>query len=109
MPNNPEDTLVSFREMLEQNNPPDGHWMVKPTHNGFVFLDSKRWLEGLGFSGIAMEIKHKMSSRAPTQEELVPLFQKFLDWLALNLPQTKVWKIEFVGCPPVPCDREVFV
>lgn len=106
MAQNPEETLVTFREMLEKNNPPDAHWMVKPAHNGYLFLDSSRWLEGLGFGGVAMEIKHKMTSRVPTMEERVALFQKFLDWLALNLPQTKTWKIKFVDCPPIPCDRE---
>jgi hypothetical protein len=112
---NPEAALVSFREKLETMPKPvmgadkrPIHWMIRQTSKGFLFLDSARLLMGFGYSGINMEVRHKMEGRTIELEEMGPLFQKFLDWLGLNLPDSKDWAVEFkLGCPAIPCDREV--
>jgi len=112
---NPEDAMVAFREQLEKMPKPvmgfdkrPIHWLVRKTAKGLLFLDSARLLTGVGYSGINMEVHHKMEGRVIEPDEMSPLFQKFLDWLALNLPESKEWAIEFkLGCPAIPCDREI--
>ena len=115
MPVNPEETLLAFRERLEAATEPilgaDGipiHWLVKQVTQGYLILDSAGILIEFGFGGVRAEIKHKMSGRTLKQEEAGPLFQKFLDWLAVNIPQTKEWPLEFRdGCPILETDRKV--
>lgn len=102
---NPEQALISIREKLERE-PMDLHWLVKKVQDGYLFTDSGNLLISLGYGGINAKIKHKMEARELTAEETATLFQKFLDWLALNVPQSKTWGIQFMdGCEPVPCDR----
>jgi hypothetical protein len=112
---NPEIALVSFREKVEATDGPilgpdkrPIHWMVKKTSTGFLFLDSALWLQSFGYGGVNIDIRHKMKDRVITDDEMVDLFQRVLDWLTLNIPKSKDWAVEFRdGCPLIPCNREV--
>ncbi len=106
----PEEALISLREKFEKDGVAPGcHWRVREVDSGYLFIDNMGYFHNLGFGGVRMEAKHKMEDRYLTPAEVEPLFQKFLDWLALNLPDTKAWAIEWRdNCPPVKCDRESF-
>lgn len=112
-PIHPEEALVKMREYFASlpELPPsvDGspiHWMVKDESYGLLLLDSGYLMCKFGFSGIQLRV-HSNESSIFTPAELAPHFQRFLDWLALNIPQTKTWAVEFKqGCPLIPCDRE---
>jgi hypothetical protein len=112
--------LVKLREVLETSSNPwvgfDGktvHWLVKRSNEGLQFVDSAGLLQHVGYSAINMMVRReslqgKDMGEVNLNEYTALLFQRFLDWLALNLPQSKTWGVEFVqGCPPIACDREV--
>jgi hypothetical protein len=110
----PETALLKLRAILESDDVPrdgiDGrplHWLVKESlGGGLQFIDSGYMLVKMGYSAINMAISFPDGDRIMTPEELSPLFQRFLDWLGLNLPPTKGWGVEFkLGCPIIPCDR----
>ena len=112
---NPVNALLLFRERLDlfkgEIIGPDQkpiHWLVKQAHNGLLLTDSALWLQGLGFGGINMEVKHKMEDRSITNQEMGEMLIKLLDWLAMNLPRSRDWGVEFRdGCPVLECGREV--
>jgi hypothetical protein len=112
----PETALLKLRAILDSDDAPqsgiDGrplHWLVKESMGGGLqFIDSGYLLMKMGYSAINMAISFPGGDRIMTSDELSPLFQRFLDWLALNMPNTKGWGVEFkMGCPIVPCDRDV--
>ena len=116
----PEQALVKLREVLETSPNPwigfDGkgiHWLVKQSNEGLQFVDSAGLLQHVGYSAINMMVRReslqgKDMGKSMPKDYTSLLFQRFLDWLALNLPQSKTWGVEFVqGCPPIDCDREV--
>ena len=112
----PETALLKLRAILDSDDAPvngvDGrplHWLVKESlGGGLQFIDSGYLLQKMGYSAINMAISFQGGDRILTPEELSPLFQRFIDWLALNLPRTKNWGTEFkMGCPIVPSDRAV--
>lgn len=116
----PEAALLKLRDSLSPDAPLlvgiDGlpvHWLVKEYQDGYQFTDSSNLLKSVGYSAINMQIRRTRSDGGVAEgsipaEHLPILFQKFLDWLALNLPQSKTWSVEFMyGCPPIACDREI--
>ena len=114
-PLNPETALVKIRNYLEslegtQILGKDGHpihWMVKDENYGLLLLDSAFMMTNFGFSGIQMHLGSTQKT-AWLPEEIAPHFQRFLDWLALNVPPSKGWAVEYkMGCPIIPCDREI--
>jgi len=113
-PIHPEKALVQFREYLEKMEGveilgKDGlpiHWMVKDESYGLLVLDSGYLMTQFGFSGIQMRLGGSQTEWTP--EEIAPHFQRFLDWLGLNLPQSKTWAVEYKkGCPLIPVDRPI--
>ena len=111
----PETALLKLRAILESDDAPQVglddrplHWLVKESIGGLQFIDSGYMIMKMGYSAINMAISFPEGDRILTPEEMSPLFQRFLDWLALNLPGTKTWGIEYkMGCPFIPCDREI--
>ena len=89
------------------------HWLVKEYSEGYQFVDSSNLLQSVGFSAINMQIRRTLKDGGAAEGAIPPqhlavLFQRFLDWLALNLPQSKTWGVEFLyGCPAIECDREI--
>jgi hypothetical protein len=123
-PLSPEAALLKLRDSLKKSETtglppgPDGlpvHWLVKEFSEGLQFADSAGLLKSVGYSAINMLVRRSRTDGAEPDgaipvEHLSILFQRFLDWLALNLPQSKTWGVEFLyGCPSIPCDREFVV
>ena len=119
-PLSPEQALVRLRDTLENFSGPlcgsDGkpiRWRVKAYQEGLQFCDSGLLLKEVGYSAINMMVRKttlegKLDLNPVPAEHMPILFQRFLDWLALNLPQSREWEVEFVeGCPPIACDRKV--
>jgi len=117
-PLNPEATLLKLRDKLGPDGPirlgHDGlpvHWRVKEYADGYQFCDSSDLLKSVGYSAINMQIRRTRTDGLTAEGDIPPehltiLFRRFLDWLALNLPQSKDWGVEFTqGCPPISCDR----
>lgn len=108
----PEYALMKFKQCVEDDLGllgRDGkpiHWMVKDTETGLLFCDSAYLLATCSFSGIQVKVSSNQIMMTPEQME--PILEKFLDWMAANIPQTKEWAVEFKqGCPIIPTNREV--
>ena len=112
IPVDPEKALVEFREAMAKDaniTGPDGlpvHWLVKDTEYGLLICDSAYLLAKYNFSGIQVRVQSEQLMLQP--EDMAPILEKFLGWMALNIPQTETWGVEFrQGCPIIPTGREV--
>ena len=108
----PENAFVSMREFIQQNPNLMGrdgkpvHWMVMDVSEGLLVCDSAYILAKNNCSGIKFRIASNSIMLNP--EQMVPVFEKILDWLGLNIPESKTWSVEFKnGCPIIPVNREI--
>ncbi len=112
MPVDPEKALVEFREAMAKNpdvTGPDGlpiHWLVKDIETGLLLCDSAYMLAKYNFSGIQIKVQSEQLMLQP--DDMAPILEKALGWLALNVPESASWGVEFrQGCPIIPTDRAI--